>query len=104
MGASADSVRIDLWLWYARFFRTRSQCAARVSAGHVRVNGNRVRKPAYRVFPGHVLTVVQGRSVRAVEVLSPGNRRGPVAEARALYREMPSDARRTGDKRGKDDS
>ncbi len=89
MGVPADSVRIDLWLWYARFFKTRTQCASSVNAGHVRVNGNRVRKPAFRVLPGNVLTVVQGRSVRAVEILSPGCRRGPAAEARSLYREIP---------------
>ena len=92
MDAPADSIRIDLWLWHARFFKTRSQCAARVSAGHVRVNGNRVLKPAFRVYPGHVLTIVQGRGVRAVEVVSPGNRRGPAAEARSLYREIPPGA------------
>ncbi len=81
-------LRIDKWLWQARFFKTRSLAAKQVSGGHVRLNGNRVQKPAQSVAPGDVLTFPQGRSVRVVRVEKLGERRGPAPEAQTLYHDL----------------
>lgn len=85
MPEAADKLRIDKWLWQARFFKTRSLAARQVGAGQVRVNGNRVTKPAQVVAPGDVLTFAQGRKVRVVEIVALGTRRGPATEAQDLY-------------------
>lgn len=82
------TIRLDKWLWYARFFKTRSLAAKQVSGGHVRVNTTRVSKPAQSVGPGDVLTFPQGRAVRVVKILAPGDRRGPAPEAQALYEDL----------------
>jgi ribosome-associated heat shock protein Hsp15 len=79
------SVRIDKWLWYARFLKTRSLAAAFVSAGRARVNGGRIVKPGHVLRPGDVLTLPFGPTVRIVRIESCGIRRGPAAEARLLY-------------------
>ena len=84
-----DSVRIDIWLWRARFAKTRSLAAALVERGAVRLTHQgrqtRLDKPSRVVHPGDtVLIVLGGRLVEArVETL--GDRRGPAAEARSLY-------------------
>ena len=82
------SLRLDKWLWHARFFKTRSLAAGQVSGGHVRVNGTRAAKPAQQVGPGDVLTLSQGPRVRVVRIAAPGTRRGPAPEARALYEDL----------------
>ncbi|MBE0452830.1 RNA-binding S4 domain-containing protein [Roseovarius autotrophicus] len=84
-------LRIDKWLWQARFFRTRTLAAGQVAAGHVRVNGARVAKPAQAVGPGDVLTFTQGTQVRVVRIVTLGVRRGPAAEAQALYDDVNQD-------------
>ena len=81
-------LRIDKWLWQARFFKTRSLAAKQVSSGHVRLNGNRVQKPAQAVGPGDVLTFPQGRIVRVVRVEALGTRRGPAVEAQTLFADL----------------
>jgi ribosome-associated heat shock protein Hsp15 len=81
-------LRLDKWLWQARFFKTRSLAAKEVSAGHVRVNGTRVGKPARTVSPGDVLTFVQAREIRVVRIEALGERRGPAPEAQALYTDL----------------
>ncbi|MBD3765774.1 MAG: RNA-binding S4 domain-containing protein [Rhodobacterales bacterium] len=81
-------VRLDKWLWHARFFRTRTLATGQVEAGAVRVNGLRVVKPARMVGPGDVLTFVQAGQVRVIRVLDTGLRRGPASEARALYLDL----------------
>lgn len=84
----ADKLRLDKWLWFARFFKTRSLAATRVTAGDVRVNGDRVTKRSTTIAPGDVLTFSQGRVVRVIEVKAIGARRGPASEAQALYNDM----------------
>lgn len=84
-GAPAAAIRLDKWLWFARFFKTRSLAARQVSEGGVRVNGQRVSKPSASIRPGDVLTFAQGRAIRVVEVRAAGERRGPAPEAQALY-------------------
>ncbi len=81
----APRIRIDKWLWQARFFKSRSLAAALVSGGHCRVNGQHVMKPAAEVGPGDVLTFPQGSRIRVVRVTAPGARRGPASEAAGLY-------------------
>ena len=83
-----QKLRLDKWLWFARFFKTRSLAAARVVAGDVRVNGERVTKRATMISTGDVLTFSQGRVVRIVEVVAIGNRRGPAPEAQNLYNDI----------------
>ncbi len=83
---AVENVRIDKWLWAARFFKTRSLAAKAVSGGHVHVNGSRC-KPARLVQVGDELWVRRGRLefVLFVQLLS--SRRGPAAQARTLYLE-----------------
>jgi ribosome-associated heat shock protein Hsp15 len=81
-----DSLRIDRWLWCARFFKTRSIAADAVKGGHVRVNGQRV-KPARDVKIGDQLTIMQGDVERAVTVSGIPARRGPAPEAMQCYTE-----------------
>ncbi len=83
-----DRLRIDKWLWQARFIKTRSLATKLVSGGHVRVNGARIAKPAQPVGPGDVLTFAQGRRIRVVRVEALGLRRGPATEAQALYTDL----------------
>ena len=85
---SSDKLRLDKWLWQARFFKTRSLSAKQVSAGHVRHNGTKTHKPAHAVTVGDVLTFPQGNEIRVVKVLALGTRRGPAPEAQALYEDM----------------
>ncbi len=82
------AVRIDKWLWYARFFKSRSQASRLCAAGKVRVNRKLVKKAHYPLKPGDVLTFPQGARIRAVRVDELGSRRGPAAEARTLYEDL----------------
>jgi len=84
----ASRQRIDKWLWHARMVRTRSNAAALVEAGHVRLNGKRVDAPSQLVRMGDVVTIALDRSVRVIEVAGFCERRGGAPEARALYREL----------------
>jgi ribosome-associated heat shock protein Hsp15 len=82
------TLRLDKWLFQARFFRARSLAAAVVEGGDVRLNGQRVGKPAQAVGAGDVLTFAQGGRIRVVRVLALGDRRGPAAEARTLFADL----------------
>lgn len=79
---------MDKWLWQARFFKTRSLATKLVSEGQVRVNANRVSKPATPVGAGDVLTFAQGARVRVIRIVALGIRRGPAPEAQTLYEDM----------------
>jgi len=81
-----EQVRIDKWLWAARFFKTRSLAAKEVGAGHVAVNGDRV-KPARMVRVGDLLTIRQGFLETSVRIQSLSEHRGPAVVARTLYEE-----------------
>lgn len=86
MGAEPESeaLRIDRWLWCARFFKTRSLAADAVKGGHVRVNGQRA-KPARDVKVGDTLTIQQGDIEREITVAGIPVRRGPATEASRCY-------------------
>ena len=86
--APSSRIRLDKWLWYARFFKTRGLSAKLVQGGHVRVNREKVAKPAHGVQVGDVLTFPQGRDIRVIRVVDLGTRRGPATEARALYEDL----------------
>lgn len=77
--------RLDKWLWFARVVKTRSLAARLVAEGHLRVNGTRVETPAKTVRRGDVLTIALDRQVRVLRVEDTGERRGPFAEAKALF-------------------
>ena len=79
-------MRIDKWLWAARFFKTRSQATAAVDAGHVDLNGERA-KPAKQMKQGDTLRVRVHQNTFVVVVHGMSERRGPAAEAQALYEE-----------------
>lgn len=89
MTTHAEGGRVDAWLWRARFFKTRADAAAFVSAGRVRLfrGGvvSRLDKPSRAVRPGDELVFVLSARVRAVRVLAIGERRGPPSAARALF-------------------
>ncbi len=85
---AGDSLRVDKWLWRARFFKSRTLANAMVAAGRLRVNRQPVAKPHHLVRPGDVLTFPQGPHIRVVEVTAIGRRRGPAAEARTLYSDL----------------
>src|SRR5690606_993277 len=79
-------VRIDVWLWAARFFRTRPLARRAVETGKVEIGGQRP-KPARIVRVGDGLRVARGEDVFEVEVLGLSDERGPAPVAQALYRE-----------------
>lgn len=88
MSDEKQKLRVDKWLWHARFFKSRSLAAQVVSAGHVRINSNKISKPSHNVASGDVLTFPQGNLVRVVRMIAAGTRRGPAPEAQALYEDM----------------
>jgi ribosome-associated heat shock protein Hsp15 len=88
VSAPGARVRLDKWLWQARFLKTRSLATKLVAGAHVRVNGEKVVKPAAQIGPGDVLTFPQGHTVRVVRVVALGIRRGPADEARTLYEDL----------------
>ena len=80
--------RFDLWLFQARFFKSRTLAAAMIAAGHCRLNGQHCGKPGHGVAAGDVLTFPQGARIRVVRVLALGTRRGPASEAAGLYEDL----------------
>ncbi len=92
MSQAGETCRVDVWLWRARFFRTRSLAARIVEQGGVRLSRGGARtpldKPSRTLRCGDVLTFAQGPRWLAVKVEALGVRRGPAMEARALYSMM----------------
>ena len=81
-------LRIDRFLWFVRFYKTRTLAAKAVIGGHVKVNGERA-KPGGRVATGDVIELVRDRLTYRFEVLVLPDRRGPAAEAQQCYAEDP---------------
>ncbi len=81
----SPKLRLDKWLFAARFFKSRELAHALVAEGHVRLNGQPCAKPAQGVGVGDVLTFVQGNRVRVIRILALAQRRGPASVAQALY-------------------
>lgn len=80
--------RLDKWLWFARFAKSRTLASRLCAERRVRVNREVVEKPSATVRSGDVLTFPQGPHVRVVRVIAPGVRRGPAEEARTLYEDL----------------
>ena len=78
-------IRVDKWLWQARFFKTRTLAAKTVTAGKVRLNDIKVTKVSQLIIASDVLTFKQGRHIRVIKVELLGTRRGPAHEAQTLY-------------------
>lgn len=87
--APLETARLDVWLWRARFFKTRALAAEAVSRRGVRLTRfeqtRRTDKPGAGVAVGDVLTFSRGSHIEIVEVAGLGHRRGPASEAQALY-------------------
>lgn len=92
-GPPADRVRVDRWLWAARFFKTRSLATEAVEGGRVQVNGDRV-KAARPVRPGDRLRIRRGQEEVEVVVAALAGQRGPAPAAQALYEETESSVAR----------
>ena len=80
-----DRQRLDKWLWFARFAKSRTLAAKLVTGGFVRVNGQRTDNAAKAVAVGDVITLALVRTTLVVRVEGLGERRGPATEARLLY-------------------
>ena len=87
--AGTDTCRLDVWLWRARFFKTRSLASRFIEEGRVRLHRDgaeaRIDKPGRPVRVGDGLVFALGGRIVAIRVADPGSRRGPAVEARALY-------------------
>lgn len=81
-------LRLDKWLWQARFFKSRALAAGLIAAGSVRVNGTRISRPGRDINAGDVLTFPQGPRIRVIRILALGLRRGPVPEAQTLFLDL----------------
>ncbi len=84
----SDILRLDKWLWYARFFKSRTLATRLCASGRLRINGSIVKKAHCAVRPGDVLTFPRGPHIRVIQVVALGTRRGPATEARALYEDL----------------
>lgn len=82
------SLRVDKWLWAARFFKTRSLASDAVSGGKVKVN-DAATKPAREIKVGDRLDIANGETRWVVSVKALSDKRGPAPEARLLYEETP---------------
>ena len=88
MAEKSEKLRVDKWLWHARFFKTRSLAAATVQAGSVRINSEITTKRASTIGAGDVLTFTIGDHIRVIQIDAIGTRRGPAPEAQALYTDL----------------
>lgn len=83
--------RADIWLWRARFFKTRGAASDYISRKGIRLTRHgktrKTTKPGVHLLPGDILTFYRAKAIQTVEFLSPGTRRGPSAEAQTLYRD-----------------
>ena len=90
----AERQRLDKWLVYARFARTRTLATELVEGGRIRVNGQRVTNTSRQVGPGDVLTMALPHATRVVRILGAAERRGSFPDARQLYEDVGSGGER----------
>jgi len=83
-----DVQRLDKWLWFSRFFKSRTLAGKACSNRKVRINGQIASKASVTVKVDDVLTFPRGHHIRVVRKLDIGNRRGPAPEAQALYEDL----------------
>ena len=88
----AERLRADIWLWRARFYKTRAVAGSQIKRRGIRITRHgqtrRTDKPGATVCTGDVVTFGRSPHIRSVEVLGLGKRRGPASEAEALYRDL----------------
>ncbi len=84
----ADGLRVDRWLWFGRFFKSRSIASIVCATRKVRINGVAPAKANHLLRVGDVLTFPAGEVIRVVQVAALGTRRGPAAEALSLYEDL----------------
>lgn len=84
----SETQRLDKWLWFARFLKSRSLATTLAASGKLRINGSIIAKAHQQVKAGDVLTFPLGHHIRVIKVLAPGSRRGPAPEAQALYEDL----------------
>jgi ribosome-associated heat shock protein Hsp15 len=85
---ATPGLRLDKWLWHARFFKTRSLASQYCLSGRLRVNGVPTAKAHYAARVGDVLTFPLGDDIRVVKIVALGERRGPAPEAQTLYEDL----------------
>jgi len=83
-----ETMRIDKWLWSARFFKTRAEAQRLVTSGRLRLDGEPMSKPHRQIKPGDVLTFPKAEDVRVIKIVAMATRRGPAAEAATLYEDL----------------
>jgi ribosome-associated heat shock protein Hsp15 len=83
-----EALRLDKWLWHARFVRRRQIAADLVVAGRVRVNGEVITKTHRLLRPGDIVTLVTPHDVKMVKVVDLGTRRGSSAQGCELYEQI----------------
>ncbi len=83
-----NAQRLDLWLWFARFFKSRTLSTRFVQSGRLRVNNQVIKKAHHNLRVGDILTFPKAGRVQVVKLLDLGLRRGPAPEARALYEDL----------------
>lgn len=88
MEQSTDRQRLDRWIWHARVVRTRADAVALIRAGHVRLDGARVKTPAQPVRLGHVLTISLDSSTRVLRIVGFAERRGDATSTSVLFEEI----------------
>ena len=88
MSKATDKIRVDKWLWFARFFKSRSLAGELAGSGALRVNGERIAKGSHSVRPGDVLTFPKAGHIRVIQIDALGERRGPAIEAQMLYTDL----------------
>jgi ribosome-associated heat shock protein Hsp15 len=81
-------MRIDKWLWAARFFKTRTDAQRHVTRGRLRLDGKVMSKPHRLVRTGDVLTFPKAEDIRVIKVVAMATRRGPASEASLLYEDL----------------
>lgn len=91
-----DAVRVDKWLWAARFFKTRSLATTAIKGGHIELDGHKAKASA-AVRAGQMLRIKKGEQRFEVEVVDVADKRGPATQAEQLYRETPESQSRRAD-------
>ena len=86
-----EKIRLDTWLWYARFYKSRSLSSKAILSGKLKLNSNKINKPGSKVKINDVLTINHINMVRIIQVQSLGSRRGPASEAQQLYNDLSGD-------------
>ena len=82
------TIRVDRWLWFARFFKSRSIASKMVQSRKIRLNSVVIAKPSVSITENDVLTFPQGTEIRVIKILKIGTRRGPAPEAQTLYEDL----------------